>query len=741
MHVQSVRSDRARAVINYIAESPDHPYARIVAVTIDGDYDVVDLVVEPELPQHRAVAIVPEEPIRLRFPIDDQRPPNVHSRREGFPFDQVHTNYAPDSDGLCLCIWEENWNELRRALSAQALVERIRTWFTRMATGALHQEGQSLEPLLPASAHRLIIPPGPPAEDWTISGAQQQEGRWTIAVEPRSADSKDVEGLSFSVLTIQFAPRVHGALHARPRYLEELCSLAQVLGTDLIAAMRGWLLGVDRRQAADTRSLLLILTIPKQRETGEAIETWEVLAFMPNARLSQLGEALGCTLFDPRTRVTVARVPAGQPADLASIGLDHWSVIRRLDRATARVYAGSTAEHDCQLVAIGAGAIGSNVVVGTVRAGIGIWTIIDNDIVLPHNTVRQFQRNNAVGVPKAVALKVDAETVLAENGTAHFIWADVLNPGETAEQIRDSMKCADLVVDFSASPAVVGFLGDQSEIRRAASFFFNPDGSDLVILAEDGARSLRLDEIEAQYFLAVGADGRLAGHLRGARLDFIRYANACQDLTRPLPPWQVQTLSGLGSGQLVALIEESNALAKVWRLDVQTGAIVPAEVSVAAVERRVVDDWRFTVSAAALQSMRRLRAEAAPNESGGILIGTFDLSRRVAHVVAGLPAPPDSVQKPTYFVRGSKHLKPIVDALATASAGVLVYLGEWHSHPDNARPRPSADDEKVYAHLARHIGPTGAPYLMAICGKDETWFRLGREDRVRGETAIRDGGD
>ena len=68
--------------------------------------------------------------------------------------------------------------------------------------------------------------------------------------------------------------------------------------------------------------------------------------------------------------------------------------------------------------------------------------------------------------------------------------------------------------------------------------------------------------------------------------------------------------------------------------------------------------------------------------------------------------------------------------------GTLGYLGEWHSHPDGAPARPSRDDEGVFTYLSRHIGPTGSPYLMAICGDNETWLRLGVDAEVRGEFAV-----
>ena len=118
---------------------------------------------------------------------------------------------------------------------------------------------------------------------------------------------------------------------------------------------------------------------------------------MPDEPLAQIGEALGATYHDPETKITGARVIAGKDEGLANIRLDHWRVVERLNRAAARTYAGTSATGDWRFVGIGAGAVGSNVITGTVRAGAGIWTIIDDDIVLPHNTVGHIQGDRCVG--------------------------------------------------------------------------------------------------------------------------------------------------------------------------------------------------------------------------------------------------------------------------------------------------------------------------------------------------------
>lgn len=731
-NLEDLRSPRARALINYIRNSVDATFARIDTISVDGDYDIVDVTLEPQLPQDRAVAIANVEPIRLMFPSTDNRAPTVFSLRNDFPTNLVHTNIERGINGLCLCIWEENWHDLRRALTPQTLVERIRDWFARTATGELHQPGQPLEPLIPAVSNTLVIPAGPPPAAWHVTHSMECDGIWTVIVE--NIPPQDAKALpNLPLFALKLVPQVHGALHASPENLETLCQLVKPMGIDLAGVFGDWLVQADQLKD-NNRPPIFVVTIPKLRDASTEDDAWEIWAFLASASLGELGEKLGRT-FSGDGNTSILRIPAAAPESFQEVALLRWRVVQRLDRATARTFAGNTASIDHKLVAVGAGAIGSNVIINTIRAGVGTWMIIDGDVVLPHNTVRQSQTNTMIGYAKAKTASILGNDVLAEEGCKYLV-ADILNLGQNSAVVANELIWADIVVDFSASPSVLGKIADDTTVKRAASMFFNPDGNELVVLAEGTDRSPRLDEIEAQYFFAAAVNPRLEGHFSSARLDLIRYANACQDLSRPLPPWQVQTLCGIASGKLLTLLESPECVAHVWRLDAATGAVLPVSVPVIGVYRHQFDGWRVTFTYDVLYQMQALRRDESPNETGGVLIGSFDAVRAVVHIVAALPAPRDSRQTPTYFIRGSKDLKPLVDRIALRSAGALCYIGEWHSHPDGAATRPSNDDEIVFNHLNAHLGPTGAPYVMAICGRDETWLRAGWQPHEHREVTV-----
>lgn len=736
---EAPRSQLARSVVQYLSESQIYPYAVLTGVSRDGTHDLLDIELDIEVDQRRRVPICSKEPIQIVFMTnDDSWPPRVLSRREDFPVGMVHTNLDRDGGGgLCLCIWEEGWFDLATNLTGQALIERIRAWFASMSAGTIHNDEQFLEPLIHTSSNTLIIPSGELHGPWQISGAFDHTGCITLSMS-KEKPAEPSQSESFAIYSPRLPGQIHRGLARTPYDLGALQRLCLDLGFNLVSDLEKWLLKAPQLEQARSRLPLLIITVPKRRIADGPDEQLEVWCYTLAGTVAELGELLDVTITEEQTGLTTAKLFGdASKADLSAIRMDPWRVVQRLDRSAARYFSGTSRTKDAPLLAIGAGAIGSNVSMIATRSGLGPWVVVDGDLTLPHNTVRQVQRNAAVGYPKAVAHQFDLDAVFEEGGNTS-ISADVFKPGVDANRLESALRNSEIAVDFSASPAVLSWLSDQPA-NRAVSAFFGPDGSDLVVLAESSSREIRLDEIEAQYFWAVATHEELTGHLSAARMDRIRYANACQDLSRPLPPWQLHTLCGLAAGRLAQVMEEDGASFRVWRLKADSGAVDSVCLPVYPVSRFNSGEMRVTVSHDAVQTMRELRLQSGANETGGVLLGTFDLVRNVVHVVAALPAPPDSKQTPTFFIRGIKDLRPRIERLAEASAGRLHYIGEWHSHTGCVPARPSDDDEVVFAHLKDHIGPAGSPYVMAICGERDSWIRAGWQQRGKLEGVIAHG--
>jgi hypothetical protein len=132
----------------------------------------------------------------------------------------------------------------------------------------------------------------------------------------------------------------------------------------------------------------------------------------------------------------------------------------------------------------------------------------------------------------------------------------------------------------------------------------------------------------------------------------------------------------------------------------------------------MIGDWELVYDDALLDHLGALRSEKLPSETGGVLLGIADMSRRSLHLVAALAQPSDSVGSVEGFERGVSGLFDAVKGAAEASLHHIRYVGEWHSHPRRASALPSALDLKQVAWLRRELEIEGLPALMAIAADD-----------------------
>lgn len=87
---------------------------------------------------------------------------------------------------------------------------------------------------------------------------------------------------------------------------------------------------------------------------------------------------------------------------------------------------------------------------------------------------------------------------------------------------------------------------------------------------------------------------------------------------------------------------------------------------------------------------------AGKYETGGILMGQYSAKLDVAVIKTITGPPSDSRSGRTWFNRGVKGLKKMIDRFWEQKN---YYLGEWHFHP-NAKPIPSQQDKKQMRSIA-----------------------------------------
>ncbi len=691
-------------------------------------HDIVFVDVDVEVPQYPTHDIRHSEPLVVVFTPGDEDPPAVFALRPDFPR-VPHLNLLPAGFPPSLCLYDRPFNEVLIDWTAPKFIERIRQWLSQTANGTLHADDQPLEPLLYQSdpIADLIVP------EETFSVHSQDTPAWlSIQMVPRgpllfTAISQPLNvtelpnELSCIALVISCPPQVHGVISHRPDTLQELHNLTAGSGLSLIQLLREelrrWLedSDVEMERLLGVR-LALIVRLPKTRKPGGSTEAIEVRAFMVDMTVGEIGSDIGVWELNegrPGLLLPPDETKEGQGAQL--IPLNAHSAFSRLQAADANGF-GPPAR--TQIAAIGVGALGSQVVSNLVRSGFGQWALIDGDVLLPHNLARHALDGLYLGWPKALALAGVSNGIIGDGQIAGGIVADVLRPGENSSLVQAALSEAEVILDMSASIAVARHLCRDVKARgRRISLFLNPSGTALTLLAEDKSRQIPLDVLEMQLYREIADNPELSGLLETTGR--LRTGQSCRDLSTQIPQDLVALHAAIGSHAVRRVLDSELAQISTWRVEPNTHAVGAVQSKPAQPTKRRLGRWTVYMDSQLQEKLADLRRERLPNETGGVLVGASDMQRGVVYVVGAIASPEDSEESPTSYVRGSKELEQHVSEISNATADMLGYIGEWHSHPDGVSIRPSAKDRALLGWIKSNMQMDGIPGVMAIVGHDE----------------------
>jgi hypothetical protein len=695
----------------------------VPAVTLTGfkertttGHSAVALEIEVERPQDLAHPIRATEPVAVVFAAEGGQP-RVFALRDDFP-DTPHQNWTPQGAPCSLCIDDRPWPEAKLTYRPADLIRRIQLWLAKAARGELHDTAQPPDPLFFVSQLAIIIPrstlqaAATPAE---LIGFIRQDNpaliitRAIADAEPRRKGPPGFVVIQFraqpqSMTRLRHAPVTLAALDA------ELRPAGIKLNDEIKNRLKAWAgIANDSVRRLSSR-LAIVVVFPVTTPDGKITD--DLRAFISLDTAGQIGVTWG-VLANSRAAgvagaddVFVRVVPEGTPSP-ADIKIEPAQVHLAFDRELAAAVAGHTAPDRRRAVLVGGGALGSQIAMNMAREGAFSWTVVDSDYLLPHNLARHALLTDELGAPKALALARQMGLLLNESFTA--VVGDVTKPD--AELVQELAQ-ADVIIDASASVAVSRHLADLEDTDgRRVSLFFNPAGTAVVLLAESSDRSVTLRDLEAQYHRLVQTDPALKNHLSAA--PGLRYSGSCRALTNRIPATNAALLSALGARSFVEALKSDDASVRVWKLTAQ-GGVGLIEHRAERPHRVAIGAWTITYDDDLLSELARLRDSRLPRETGGVLLGIADMSRKSIHVAHALPEPEDSRGSPEGFERGVVGLKAAVSAAVEASLHQLSYVGEWHSHPRRSSPLPSTIDLAQIVWLGNELEHEGLPGLMAI---------------------------
>ena len=679
-------------------------------------FEAVGFETEVEVPQHPVLDIRLRENLAVVFADDGSVLPETLALRADFPL-VPHLNSRTAEFPRSLCVFEDAFSEFSFKWSPVRFLEAIRTWLARTARNELHQPDQPLEPLLEPGALELIFPPS------ILNGVQNgqhlflrhdllENARQSVFIRERVATAG--QATMFAVY-LEGAVQTHGVMRRKPETLADLQEFLKPSGIDAVGSTRRALREYIEKggRTGHGTLLVLLLDLPKARDAGGKAEAVDQLAFVAHATVEELCVSLGVS----QRHAGSVGLLIGGTLNEATPGKIPVISMRRLQLLTpeaAAAFNGVPSVSD-SMIFVGVGALGSQIFMNLWRSGFGRWTIIDRDWQFPHNNARH-SLTDSVGELKAVAMAEQAAKIFPEHAPRSMT-CDVSAPGPQLGDLRASFENSKAVIDCSASVAVGRQLAREYAGGRRISAFLNPSGTDLVVLAEPDDRSVRLDQLEMMFYREVCRNPGLRSHfLRGEQA--MRYSNSCRDLSAIVAQDHIALHAAVASRAIRRFLETPSGAIAIWRAQ-EDGSVERVDIPIAEVVETSVGGWKIMFDVAVEHAMRNHRSQRLPNETGGVLLGSFDLDRKLVLVSDVLGSPDDSREWPTVYIRGSAGLRSAVQDAERLTQGGLEYVGEWHSHPDGFSAEASPTDKRALRLLSAEMGEDARPAVTFIVAKKE----------------------
>lgn len=677
-----------------------------------------------EVPTRNRAGILFPERLAICVLANEVVLPEVYALRKDFPV-LMHQNQTAPGNPISLCLYFESDIAVRRTWTPQNFLRRIQWWLEKTARDELHPATLPVEGLFFNSKFELVLPwnfdelhKTPNVKFAAFPEFERPDGGFTTRLHALPPNAHSKPG-SVSPIHISSGPVVHGRVEGDPSNLGQLAAMIARRGGDILpslcASIRERVPNAGVEIGNDDAFTIILLHVPLLRDAGGDVEAITRRAFFIEKGPLAIGAALDALLqHEGRYFTSAGILEDRENVAWKDITLAPMVVLRENSAQVARLQSGLVSPGPASVL-IGAGSLGSAMLNIWSRSGWGQWTVIDSDHIKPHNLSRHVAYSHQIGFPKAnIVAGLHTEATCGATLMTPIV-ADALT--FAVDPVKSALENAALVIDASTTLEYPRAISQQNLPTRHVSVFVTPSGNDCVLLAEDKDRTSRLRTLEAQYYRAIIQNEWGQEHLLAT--DKFWSGTGCRDISVVMPYSKILAHASTLAEQIQLLSEMENALVRIWHRNPATGETRLLEVTLFSEEHLAIDDINVYLDAGLISQLKEWRHHNLPNETGGVLLGYFDFNINAAIIVSALPAPPDSKADPHSFERGVQGLKEAVDFAAKRTAGVVGYLGEWHSHPKEHSADPSRDDFIQLIHLTLGMADDGLPALQLIVGENE----------------------
>lgn len=116
---------------------------------------------------------------------------------------------------------------------------------------------------------------------------------------------------------------------------------------------------------------------------------------------------------------------------------------------------------------------------------------------------------------------------------------------------------------------------------------------------------------------------------------------------------------------------------------------------------------------------------AAPNETGGVLLGRHDPDTGACVVVEAVGPGADANHQDTTFEPDQHHHETIIAQRYVESGGQTTYLGDWHSHPGGTTHLSFRDRRVLHLVATYEEARCPTPVMAIVAGTPQEGWRVG----------------
>lgn len=689
------------------------------------------------------------ERLAIRHQPGEPFPWEILALRKGFPT-TLHQNSTAKNSPKSLCVYAQPWSHVERSWTPEKFIRQILWWLRATAEGNIHPADQPLEGLFFCSPIEVILPPDVFTSDGALSAhlvfdrVPQPNHSQIVLLGKHVEERPNHKDPSCIPVFVPLSPLAEGAVEDLPFTLGELSERISSRGSDLVTPLS------EAIQASvedgitiedDHLTHLLIITVTPRVRNGDT-ERHEFHGFWLEWHLGKLGQALGVLINDPDNRkkwyvdVNIFHTDKDDAdTDWQQNPIMPVRVSAYNNHHQVRNFSGlNDAGSDLNILLAGAGSLGGAIAQILEKECWGNWSYIDDDTFKPHNTTRHIADHNAVGHPKALVLDrlltdLHSPPRPGTSRKSRHLAKDVL--ADNAE-LHTLLEQQDLVIDATTMLHVPRELAHRA-CGRVASLFITPSGTSSVLLLEDSDRSIRSDHLEAQYYRAILEAGWGAKHL-SKNLSWMWVGAGCREVTVSMPYELIMLHAAQLARQLRMAVSSSHGVIGVWTLDESSGAISAFLLPPSKPRTVTLGNWTICWDQKTENHLDLQRARRLPDETGGILLGYVDHKAQTIWVVQATEAPEGSSGSPSSFARKSALAEH--QTASKKTAGIVNYIGEWHSHPKVIGVTPSSADLYQLAFVGGSVQADGDPTVMFIVGEKQIGISIHEPSKSQCEPCI-----